>query len=179
MLSLTWAAAEFSEAATAAGSEAVGRCRSWEVRTVAPDLPKSPSSMEWELCPHQRWPSFPTSAAFNRHLSRGGGRRRGKAGGGGSSLWKLESSDAAAVALHCNPLHFAPVYKRRQIKPGTELISAFSSYTAFPTKPIGFLWEARCLGRGRRGREASVCGRGRILSERGFGLIIWGEGGGR
>lgn len=65
----------------AASAGSVARCRSWEARTAAADLLGSPSSMDREPCPHQRWPSAPTSAAFNSPPRRGGG---GGTGGGGS-----------------------------------------------------------------------------------------------
>ncbi|XP_074261498.1 uncharacterized protein LOC141585555 [Saimiri boliviensis] len=53
---------------------------------TAPDLPEVSSSMQRELCPHQRWPSVLTSAAFNSRPARGGRKwGRGTGGGGGGA----------------------------------------------------------------------------------------------
>ena len=80
-----------------------GPCRSqvWRSRRAgregetAPDLPEVSSSMQRELCPHQRWPFLLTSAAFNSPLQegRGGSVLRGGRREDGSWWWEGRSRD--------------------------------------------------------------------------------------
>lgn len=67
---------------------------------TAPDLPEVSSSMQRELCPHQRWPSVLTSAAFNSRPARGGrkwGRGSGGGGGGARAAARLTRHPGAAL----------------------------------------------------------------------------------
>lgn len=76
---------------------------------TAPDLPEVLSSMQRELCPHQRWPSLLTSAAFNSHLLEGrGGSVDGRAGGGRGRGWEGRSREEprGTERLTQLPAHF-------------------------------------------------------------------------
>lgn len=109
----------------AASAGSVALCRSWEARTAAADLLGSPSSMDREPCPHQRWPSAPTSAAFNSPPRRGGGGgdggRRERAGGRAGRAGGLESSPPPPPAPLSSPCRQgASPALRRGWGPGAE-----------------------------------------------------------